>query len=337
MKNKSILYIGNDLSKNAKYPTTMEILSKLLVLENYQVIRTSNKKNKILRLLDMGWHVIKYRNKIDKILIDTYSTSNFYFALLTSQLARIFNIAYVPILHGGNLPYRLKSNPVLANLIFANSYVNVAPSNYLKVEFEKKGFKTQRIPNILEIKKYPFLKREHLKPNLLWVRSFKYMYNPLLAIDVLNIILKKYPNATLCMIGPEFDNSFEETKQKVQELQLSNNVFFTGGLLKEEWHEISKAYDIFINTTNFDNTPVSVLEAMALGLTIVSTNVGGMPYLIEDGVDGVLVPKENAEAMAKKITELLKSNEEKYAINARFKVEQFDWEVVRNQWKKILV
>ena len=64
---------------------------------------------------------------------------------------------------------------------------------------------------------------------------------------------------------------------------------FTGKLSKQEWRDLSKDYNVFINTTNFDNTPVSVIEAMALGIPVVSTNVGGLPFLITDKVDGVLV------------------------------------------------
>ncbi|MDZ7648841.1 MAG: glycosyltransferase family 4 protein [Cytophagales bacterium] len=115
------------------------------------------------------------------------------------------------------------------------------------------------------------------------------LYNPLLAIDILREVKLAFPSASLCMIGPDKDGSLALTKNRVIELGLEDAVTFTGILSKEEWPIRSVDYDIFINTTNFDNMPISVIEAMALGLAIVSTNVGGLPYLIEDEKDGLLV------------------------------------------------
>ena len=107
---KKILYIGNHLK--AKNPTTLELLTKMLRNNNFKVIVYSNKSNKLLRLLDMCWGVIKHR-KADYLLIDTYSTFNFYYAFFTSQLARLFSLKYIPILHGGNLPKRIENSPFL--------------------------------------------------------------------------------------------------------------------------------------------------------------------------------------------------------------------------------
>src|SRR5207302_287455 len=63
--------------------------------------------------------------------------------------------------------------------------------------------------------------------------------------------------------------------------------------------------DIFLNTTNCDNTPVSEMEAMACGLPVVSTNVGGIPYLVEDGESALLTPPADAEAMSNAVVRLM--------------------------------
>ncbi|NNF74921.1 MAG: glycosyltransferase family 4 protein, partial [Flavobacteriaceae bacterium] len=95
----------------------------------------------------------------------------------------------------------------------------------------------------------------------------------------------------------------------------------------------------FINTTNFDNTPVSVIEAMALGLPVVSTNVGGIPYLISDRHDGLLVEKDDLEGMLKAVIYLYNNpaTADEIGRRARNKVEQFDWQRVKNRWLEILV
>ncbi len=138
------------------------------------------------------------------------------------------------------------------------------------------------------------------------------------------------------MVGPPKDESFAKCKDRAREENLP--VTFTGILSKEDWVSLATNHDIFINTTNFDNTPVSVMEAMALGLPVVSTNVGGLPYLIEDAVDGFLVPKEHPEAFVQAIQKLLENPQiaKAMALAARKKVEQFDWEVVKHQWISLL-
>ncbi len=251
-------------------------------------------------------------------------------------MSRIFRVKYLTILRGGNLPSRIKRSRRLSNLIFNNSYKNVAPSNYLKSEFKKQGYKTLFIPNILEIENYNFKERNKIQPNLLWVRAFKKLYNPTLAVKVLNLLKKEFPKAKLCMIGPHTDSSFNESKNLAKKLNLLNSIEFTGVLPKKEWHKKSIEFDIFINTTNFDNTPVSVMEAMALGLPIVSTNVGGMPFLIDNKKDGFLVEKENEKQMSSAIINLINNNDLSIALNARKKAESFSWAVVRTKWLEIL-
>ena len=284
----------------------------------------------------MCYDLVRYRSKVDYVLIDTFSTTNFYYALLTSQLCRFFSLKYLPILHGGNLPYRLKQNPRLSSLIFKNSYQNIAQSGYLKYEFEKEGFKTILIPNVIPIANYTFKERKKIAPKLLYVRAFAKIYNPTMAIEVLKELKNTYPKAILCMVGPDKDGTIEDVKQLINKYHLNKSVEIKGVLSKEEWHKKSQQYDIFINTTNVDNTPVSVIEAMALGLPVVSTNVGGLSYLIQHNIDGVLVEKNHPLAMTKGICKIVKENKHSIALNAREKVKNFDWNIVQDKWLKIL-
>lgn len=333
---KNVLYIGNALSNSGRTSTTIETLgADLRAFCSVKI--ASNKSNKIIRLFDMVKLVLANRTKTDYVIIDTYSTSNFYFALIISQLCKILNLKYILILHGGNLEKRLKDNPKLSHSIFNYAHKLVAPSLFLETMFIKNGFSNIiHIPNSIEINKYDFLNRNIDTIKMLWVRSFSSIYNPALAIEVFYKLKSEGINAKLTMVGPDMDGSL----QKVKSLSTKNNlkINFTGKLSKSEWIMLSKDCNIFINTTNFDNTPVSVIEAMALGLPVVSTNVGGMPYLIEDGITGLLVPPNNSEAMIKAIEKLI-SNPALAAtisLNARKQVEAFDWDIVKHQWLKLL-
>jgi glycosyltransferase involved in cell wall biosynthesis len=248
----------------------------------------------------------------------------------------MFYLKYIPILHGGSLPERISKSNILSNLLFKNSYKNIAPSHYLKDEFEKKGYQTTMIPNILEVDNYMYLERKEINPKLFWVRAFKEIYNPTLAIHVLELVKKEYPKAILCMVGPFVDDSYDKTLALLKEYKLEDSVEFTDVLLKEAWHKKSVDYDIFINTTNFDNTPVSVMEAMALGLPVVSTNVGGIPYLIENKKDGLLVEKNDPQQMTEAIIDIIKGKHPTLTQKAKEKVETFDWDTVKHKWFKIL-
>lgn len=285
----------------------------------------------------MLWHILKYRNHIDFVLIDTYSTTSFWYAYSSGLLSRGLQLLYIPILHGGSLEYRLKHSPRLSRQFFGRAQVCVAPSAFMKHIFKQYGYENLvLIPNSFELNQYRFLKRSSLQPRLLWVRSLAQIYNPKMALEVLKLVQEKYPSATLTMVGPPKDVSLEQVQTRARELEVE--VTLTGQLSKQQWIALSESHDIFINTTDVDNTPVSVMEAMALGLPVVSTNVGGVPYLIEDGQDGLLVPPQDPKAMAQAVFQLLEDATlvESLTRNARTKVESFDWELVKKQWIKLL-
>ena len=337
MRRKNLLYLGNALSHKDITVTTIDTLSRQLRAEGYTVKVASSFENKGLRLLDMLWQVFKHRSTVDMVLIDSYSTTNFWYAVYVAKLCRMFKLPYIPILHGGNLPERLKSNPSTSEALFGKAFMNVAPSGYLYNAFTQAGFTNlKEIPNTIDITEYPFKERRNVGPKLLWVRAFAEIYNPILALKVLQQLLKTYPKASLCMIGPEKDESYTACKIFAKEQQLP--VTFTGKLTKAEWILLSSDYDLFINTTNFDNTPVSVIEAMALGLPVVSTNVGGLSYLLSDLEDALLVPPYNEEQMIKAIRELLQNETlaHQLSLAARSKAEGFDWENVKSFWNELL-
>ena len=324
------------MSKRGKTITSIETLGAQLG-EFCSVKIVSNKSNKILRLLDMAATLILNVRKIDLVLIDTYSTTNFYYAFVISQLCRLFKIKYVPILHGGNLESRLKSNARLSRLIFNNAYTLVAPSNFLKSTFENYGYNNvQFIPNTIKIEAFQFQNKSIDSVTLLWVRSFSKIYNPEMAIRVLQGLINAGVQTKLTMVGPDADGSLDRVKALAKAHNLEVN--FTGKLSREEWVDLSQNSNIFINTTNFDNMPVSVIEAMALGIPVVSTNVGGLSYLVEDEIDGMLVEANDDEGMVKAIIRLKDDKElkNKLITNARNKVENFDWKVVKPMWESLL-
>lgn len=158
-----------------------------------------------------------------------------------------------------------------------------------------------------------------------------------MAVKVLIKIQRIFPEAKICMVGPQKDDTYTKTVRYAKKNNVE--VLFTGRLSKEEWIDLSKDYNVFINTTHFDNTPVSVIEAMALGIPVVSTNVGGIPYLLEHDSNSLLVNDNDIEEMTNQINRLF--SEPNLANNlsdkAKESVKDFDWEIVKKQWIELLV
>ncbi len=334
---KNLLYIGNDLAINSFTATYISFFSKVLKREGYTVRTASNKNNKALRLVEMLGMIVKYHKSTDIVLIDTYGALNFYYAYLVAKACQFYKLDYIPILHGGNLPTRLVESKEFSNALFGKAKMNVAPSQFLYRIFNNAGFNNlQIIPNAIELSKFPFKERKSFTPKMLWVRRFQGRYNPMMAIKVLEKLKKDYPLAELCMVGPEKDGSLQKCREYAEKHELK--VIFTGKLKKKEWAKVSEKYDIFLNSTNIDNTPISVIEAMALGLAIVSTDVGGMKDLIDHQENGVLVPWKNEQSMVLAVKSLLEDQDRtaQMTLSAREKVSNFDWEKIKDNWNELL-
>ncbi|WBL24847.1 glycosyltransferase family 4 protein [Zunongwangia sp. HGR-M22] len=334
MSVKKVLYIGNKLAHTGSTPTSADILPGLLEKEGYIVYSFSAKENKILRLLDMLKSVLMFSNKVDWIIIDVYSTQNFWYAYLCGMLSKMKGVQYINILHGGNLEKRLRKRFFS---FFQNAKYNIAPSEFFYSKFSTVGLSNLKfIPNSIKLDEYNFKERFQFAPKIIWVRAFAEIYNPMLAIQLLELLVQKYGSAALYMVGPDKDGSMLKCKNYAEINKLP--ITFTGKLDKKQWHKLAAECDIFLNTSTIDNTPVSIVEAMALGLPVLSSKIGGIPYLIEDGKDGILFESNNLKDLADKTFKLLDKQLDANTIakNARKKVEKFDWKNVKDQWNDLL-
>lgn len=335
---KQILYIGNKLSHHGYSSGVIETLGIELENVGYKVYYAGTKKNRALRLLEMLWKTASIGRKVEYVIIDTYSTGAFWFAYMTGRLSRLIGKKYIPILHGGNLPARIAKSKHACDQLFLHSYANVAVSGYLQHIFQTHNYPVILIPNSVDLGKYPFKLRNNPKPKLLWVRAFSKIYNPGMAADVMAELVKDYPEASLCMVGPDNDGSLEAFKRYAGKLGVINNILITGKLDRYEWIKHSVEYDFFINTTNVDNTPVSVIEAMALGMIIVSTSPGGIPFLLKEAVDSKLVEPGDSGAMASAIKHFINHplNASGMSEAARRKAESFSSGKTISLWKDLL-
>ncbi len=117
--------------------------------------------------------------------------------------------------------------------------------------------------------------------------------------------VQRLPDALLLLVGPpdRLDPSYAESlKALAQELGLEQCVRFLGS--RADVPDILRASDVFVLSSDYEGNPLSVLEAMAAGLPVISTAVGGVPELVQDGATGLLVPAGDAHALAEAIVQM---------------------------------
>lgn len=333
-----ILFIGNYLQTSSTNQNTWADLTRQLSNEGHTIFNTSSKTNKFIRLLDILTTIWSKRSFYEIAEVDVFSGQAFLFAFLGSILLRLINKPFVLTLHGGNLPVFAQRHTKLIKKLLNSATTVVVPSSYLWLAMQPYRTDLVIIPNAIFIERYEFKKRVDIQPNLIWLRAFHEIYNPELAIRVLTNVRIHYPESKLLMIGPDKgDNSYSRTKQLANELGLEKAVTFIEGVKKEEVPIWLNNGDVLINTTNYDNTPISVMEAMACGLCIVSTNIGGIPYLIDNEVNGILVPPNDSVSMASAVVRILTEPglSAKLSMSARQKAEKLDWAEIFPKWEEL--
>ena len=112
---------------------------------------------------------------------------------------------------------------------------------------------------------------------------------------------------------------------------------FCGRLDRDQMAERYRSASVVINPSRIDNMPNSVLEAMASGAPVVSTDVGGVPYILRNGVTGLLVAAGDHVAMAAAVWRVLSEPElaERLRVEALTEVQQYTWPRVRQRWTEV--
>lgn len=336
----SVLIVGNFLSHAGYTPAVCEELAERLPAAGYSVIRTSSHPNRLVRLYDMVTTAWRKRHDYEVAQIDLFSGPAFFWAEAVCWTLRRAAKPYILTLHGGNLPTFAQRWPRRVRRLLKSASIVTTPSRYLLEQMRPYRADLRLLPNPLNLRVYQFNLRQHPQPKLIWLRSFHEIYNPSLAPKVISLLVNEFPEIHLTMVGPDKgDGSLQQTEQIAAELNVSERITLPGGVPKADVPKWLNQGDIFLNTTNIDNTPISVLEAMACGLCVVNTNVGGIPYLLTDGEDALLVPADDPDAMATAVQRLLTNPKlaEHLSRNARQKAKQSDWSVIFPQWERLLL
>ena len=332
-----ICFVGPMLGRHAGWvPNPAEILAPRLAQAGYTCLLTSPVRNRYLRLLDIIQTLVRARRRIDIICLQAYSGPSIVVELVVGILAKMIRRPVVTVLHGGDMPAFMSRHPRVTKRVLGYTCVLVTPSPYLAHSVQRHGFVARVIPNMIDLDRYPFRPRRNLRPRLLWMRTFHPIYNPELAIDVLEQVSRVYPDVTLTMAGQE-KGSLETVRRRALDRGLQDRVRFAGFFDMPRKQAEFAAHDIFLNTNHIDNMPVSLVEAGAFGLPIVATAVGGIPFLLRHAESALLVPDGDAAAMSGAVTRLLSDPDlaERLSAAGRHLAEQCDWSRTRALWDSV--
>lgn len=213
----------------------------------------------------------------------------------------------------------------------------VVPSRFLHEVFARYGMQAQVIPNVVDTQVFrPVASRPVADvidaPHVVIARNLEAIYGIDLGLRALAVLRRSHPDlrASIAGSGPERAS----LEALAAELGLTHVVKFTGRLDVPGMVALYQSADLVLNPVRVDNTPNSVLEALACGVPVVSTNVGGVPYLVEHESTAVLVPPESPEALAEGMTRVLGEPELRRNLVSRglALADRCSWPRVRDLW-----
>ncbi|MBI3359812.1 MAG: glycosyltransferase family 4 protein [Chloroflexi bacterium] len=340
MRKPSVLIVDNCLhGMGAGARSAGEELALQLANHGWHAIATSSFRSRLLRLSGMILTIWRRRTGYDVAVVNVFSGYAFIWAEVAVRLLRCIGKPCVLALHGGNLPAFCSRNPRRARRLFEFAAAVVAPSRYLATALRDYRDNVRVLPNGLNLAAYCDVPRGPVEPRLVWIRAFHSIYQPRVAVETLARLRAGYPSVELTMIGRDKgDGSLQSTRRLAIDAHVEAAVHFTGGLDQREIPSRIQCGDIFLNTSTIDNMPVSVIEALASGLCVVSTNVGGIPFLLEHERTALLVPPRDPDAMAAAVRRLLEDPvlAARLSRNGRAAAVESDWSRVLPQWIALL-
>jgi glycosyltransferase involved in cell wall biosynthesis len=245
--------------------------------------------------------------KYDIFHIHGCSFFGFFPIVIGVMIGKLLKKKIIITYHGGEL-YEFINKYKTKVIYFLNKAdIITVPSKYLQNILNNNSIKSKYLPNIIRDDNVYFKKREKLKPILIVTRTLDEVYNIPLSIMAFKDLKKVVPDAKLKIVG---DGKLKNEILELVKKENIDDIEFIGRVPNSKIGEILNTADIFINTSNKDNMPLSLFEALACGLPVISTKVGGIPDYITDGINGFLIEPNNKEQLISKIIYILNNQDE---------------------------
>ena len=256
------------------------------------------------------------------------------FAAPALSIARLRKTPLIVNYRGGNAEPFFARAPRHVLRMLAAASLRVTPSTFLQRVFSAHGLTAVVIPNVIDLSRFAAVPRRSFgdAPQLLVTRNLEPIYDIPTAIRAFAGIVPVFPAARLTVAGsgPEL----LRLQALVAELGLQEQVAFSGRIDNAAIPALYAAADCLVNASTVDNMPISILEAFASGVPVVSTAAGGIPDLVEQGVSGLLVPVGDHQAMTRELLRVLQDAQLAAGLRAAGlrQAQRYAWPQVRKQW-----
>ncbi len=223
----------------------------------------------------------------------------------------------------------------LARRLAALADAIVVPSGYLVDVFGRHGLPARSIFNFVEHERIPYRRRTTLRPLFLSNRNLEPLYNVACTLRAFARIQARLPEAALVVAG--FGGEEAPLRALAGELRL-RHVTFVGRVRPEEMPSLYDAADVYLNSPNIDNMPNSIIEAYAAGLPVVTTDAGGIPYIVDHERTGLLVPRDDDAALAAAALRLFDEPGLAAALSDAGRADcmsRYVWPAVRAEWERL--
>jgi glycosyltransferase involved in cell wall biosynthesis len=254
----------------------------------------------------------------------------FLFAVPSVLLARAAGRRAIVAYHGGGADEFLARRRRSVAATLRRAHAVTVPSAYLREVFSRHGIATRVVPNVCELERFHPAPAPPAVPRLLVSRHLEPIYNVPCAVRAFARIRERFPQAALTILGDGSDAP--RVRETVRKLGLGDRVALPGYVPHGELPRLLRETSILLNPSNVDNAPISILEAFACAVPVVTTRVGGIPFIVEDGRTGLLVDPDDDAAMAEAALRLLERPE-----LAREIAENASREALRHAWPAVYV
>jgi glycosyltransferase involved in cell wall biosynthesis len=276
--------------------------------------------------------LVRELRKADIVHAFSASYTSFLLAPLPAVIvARLLGKPVILNYHSGEAPDHLRRSAVARFVMRHVVDANVVPSAFLRDVLLSFDIDADVVHNTIDVRGFVYRSRDPLRPRLLCTRNLEPLYNVACVLRAFATVQARYPDATLTLVGGGSQGA--ALRAQAEQLQL-RNVTFAGRVAPAEIHRYYADADIYVQAPAIDNMPLSVLEAFASGMPVVSTDVGGVPSILRNGIDGLLVPDNDADALAAQVLRLLADPlfARGLAGSAHRTLAIYEWPVVREGW-----
>lgn len=210
----------------------------------------------------------------------------------------------------------------------------VVPSDFLAQVFAHHGHVARVIHNIVDLARFRYRERATLRPVLLSNRNLEMPYRVDNTLRAFALLQDGRGNAEMTVAGA---GSEESQLRGLAETLGVEHVRFAGRVSPDAMPGLYDQADVFVNSSIVDNQPLSVLEAFAAGVPVVSTPTGGIAAMVRDGETGSIVAPDDPAAMAKAVEDLLSHpwHARRMALRAHQEMRRYTWASTRDRWDSV--